>query len=100
MEVDDQACSNVLAHCWRPSIGRAGAGEAPVRDEISLLSLPSSPPGSRGVLHLDDIRGWPFCWVTVALGFDTKDEDTPHHLVVRAEQQKVKLKNSFRQLQM
>ena len=91
MKVDNQACSNVLAYYWRPLIliGRAGAGETPVRDES-----PSSPPCSRSVLHPDHIGGWSFCWVTVALRLDTKDEDTTHHLVVTAGKLKVRMKNA------
>ena len=99
VEVNNQTCSNVLAHRGRLSIGRTRTAEAPVSIPGPQASHHSRSPWLRGVLYPDLVGGWTFRSASevqpVAVRFDNKDEDTIHDLKVRARKQMVRIDFSY-----
>ena len=93
VEVNNQTCSNVLAHGGRPLIGRARTAEAPVIIPDPFAGH-SRSPRLGGVLYPDLVGCWTFRSTSevqpVAVRFDNNDEDTIHNLKVGAKKQKVR----------
>ena len=92
VEVDNQTCSNMLAHGGRPLIGRTRTAEAPVGIPDPSAAH-SRSPWLRGVLYPDLVGGWTFGLASevqpLAVGFDNNDEDPIHYLKVRAESRRL-----------
>ena len=60
IEVNNQTCSNVLAHRGRLSIGRTRTAEAPVSIPGAQASHHSRSPWLKGVLYPDLVGGCSF----------------------------------------
>ena len=89
--MNDQTCSNVLAHCGRSSIGRTRTGEAPVGIP-GPQAANSRSPRDWGVLYPDLVGACrsfrPAQEVQpVAVRFDNNGEDATHYFKVGASKQ-------------
>ena len=106
-EMDNQTCSNMLAHLGRPLKVEARAGEGEVKrrcrgfPEAGCNSRWGSPC-SRGVLYLDIVGPWTLVGYAnvaevqhAAFGLTLNMEDAIHYHKVRARKQKIIQSLSF-----